>query len=506
MSACGLLLALLREANSDLAWMLYSAENLLGGMRQGIDILEVNPPLGIWLLTPAAGVAKLTGFSSWPFWVLMTSAICLGSLFVAFPVINGLVSERQRNVLILIAGLAFLVLPRLDYSEREHLALALSLPYAVAAARRMTGLEVSCRRAAAIGLLGGIGFGLKPHFLIPLFLIEASILFRIGRQSLVRTEFLTLAGFGLLYLIAVLFLVPDYLLMALRLSPLYSTYLNNGILGAAKIGGLPLLFLLGAAAALYQKAQNRDELTVVFILAFVGFLAGALLQGKGFSYHYVAAWGYGLLFVARGVQVTWSELNWLPSGVVVRLSLGIILFKVLTVTTDSIRELFDRSNPKYRFTPAYHQVLAAVRQNAGPEGTVAVLASNPAGPWPLVLDAEARWYSRYMSLWPLVAIYDRQLWSRPYRLLEPRPFAERTGFEREFSEEIVRDLRRTRPQVLLVLVPDPDHPGWGAARRIDYLKYFGSVPGFRDFMAGYREAGTVGTFTMWLPAPPGAGP
>jgi hypothetical protein len=293
--------------------------------------------------------------------------------------------------------------------------------------------------------------------------------------------------------------------MALRLSPYYGAYLNNGILGAAKIGGLPLLFLLGAAGAIYQRAGQKDGLVLVLIAAFIGFLAAALIQGKGFSYHYLAPWGYGLLFVTRGIQTTWNGLNWLPSGIMVRLSLAVILFKVVTVSGDAVRELFDRNNPEYRFTPDYHDLLATVRPH-GAGQSVAVLASNPAGPWPLVLDAQAHWFSRYMSLWPLVSIYDRQLWSQPSRVLEPRPFSERTGFEREFSEEIVRDLVRTRPQALLVLIPDPDYPGWGAARRIDYLEYFGSVPGFSEFIAGYHETGRAGHFTVWRPRQPDAGP
>jgi hypothetical protein len=47
-----------RPLNPDVAWYLNSAERVLGGERLYTDILEINPPLIVWLSVPIAWLSR----------------------------------------------------------------------------------------------------------------------------------------------------------------------------------------------------------------------------------------------------------------------------------------------------------------------------------------------------------------------------------------------------------------------------------------------------------------
>ena len=44
--------------NTDSGWLLVAARRLLDGDRLYVDIIEVNPPLIVWLLLPSAWVGR----------------------------------------------------------------------------------------------------------------------------------------------------------------------------------------------------------------------------------------------------------------------------------------------------------------------------------------------------------------------------------------------------------------------------------------------------------------
>ncbi len=63
-------------------------------------------------------------------------------------------------------------LPGQDFGEREHLLLALVVPYLLLAAARASGREIPAAAAVLIGLLAGAAFALKPHFVLLWLAIE----------------------------------------------------------------------------------------------------------------------------------------------------------------------------------------------------------------------------------------------------------------------------------------------------------------------------------------------
>ncbi len=498
----GLVPPLLREAHTDIAWPFYLAEQMLSGARQGADFLEVNPPLFLWLAVPPVLLERLSGLDAWQANVLLTALLAAVSLVLMHRILRLLVVDsRSRHTVLLTAGFAAFVLPRIDFSQREHLAYIAALPYVVLAAARLRRLAPSPAVAVLAGVLGGMGFSLKPHFLVAWLLLELLVLARLGRGAVKRIELGTLVGFGVLYLMAVVLFVPDYLPMAFRLRPWYERYLDNGLGGAAVRAGPILLLTVLIALAQRRAAHAEDPLDSCLSVTFLGFLAAAILQRKGFSYHYVAASSLGLILLVRGRQTLGPGQGLRPSSLLGRSGILLVVIVLARGSADAVRELANPEAGRYRTDPTYPLLLPVVKQLAGGQSLV-VLSANPLTGWPLTRDAGATWASRYMSFWPLQALYDEQLWDDPPRLVRPHPPDQRPPFEIRFVDEVVEDLERWRPRLIVVLEPDPAVLAWGGARRFDYLEYFGTDPRFAALFRGYRRVSTVGPYGLWLRAGP----
>jgi hypothetical protein len=274
-------------------------------------------------------------------------------------------------------------------------------------------------------------------------------------------------------------------------------YLNNGLTGGLGMGGWFPLLIAVMALAIRTTARQGDDLRTAFTLAFLGFFAAAALQQKGFSYHYLTAMGFGVLLLARAWQTRPPTISWYPSGILVRLGFLLLLMILFQKTSAALQDLSEPHHRRYRPDPEYGELLRTTKQLA--EGKpIMVLSTNPVHGWPLTLSADVMWASRYMHLWPMAAFYHEQLWRFPPRMVQPRPLEERSAAERRFHDEVIEDLERGSPRLLLVVTPDSSQWGLGGARRFDYLEYFGVDPRFQSFMKDYQELPRLGSYRLWL--------
>jgi hypothetical protein len=168
----GLLPQALSRTLPDIAFPLWAAERMQHGARLYVDILEINPPLFIWLDLPLVWLSRVTGLGSITWYRIATSLLLFASLAGCWWALKrGLGGEeveevKFRRVLWLAAAFALLLLPRLDWGEREHLSLALTLPYILLGIARARGRTVPRGGAALAGIAAGVGIALKPYFVL----------------------------------------------------------------------------------------------------------------------------------------------------------------------------------------------------------------------------------------------------------------------------------------------------------------------------------------------------
>jgi hypothetical protein len=168
-------------ARPDMAFLLYTAGRVLDGARLYVDVVEINPPLIVALNLPAVLLARALGVSDIAVLRLLLSMALLGSLaFSAWALRLALGVDRTGlRPLVLLLAFALFLAPGNDFGQREHLLVALALPYVLLAVARADGRPAAALPAFAAGLLAGIGLALKPHFLLVWVAIEGYAAWRL---------------------------------------------------------------------------------------------------------------------------------------------------------------------------------------------------------------------------------------------------------------------------------------------------------------------------------------
>jgi hypothetical protein len=472
--------------NHDVAWYLVAADRFLDGARLYRDIIEVNPPLAFYLAVPPVAAARLTGWE--PIDCLVVYVFLLIALSLA-TCDHLLKTQSDRSagyrVGVLFAALAALVLqPLALLGQREHFAVILSLPYLVLLTSRFVSSRCGTGEAFAVGVLAVFGFALKPYFLLVPIGLELYLVMQ--RRSLVtwlRPESLALgAGLGA-YALFVYLVHPEYPSVIVPFARLtYDAYeapflsvLLKPIIAAVLVG--TILYGLG------RRAPSVDRRSDVFIVAVAGFLAGYLIQQKGWGYHLYPALAMmwlalaSLLLQQMAIGPSWPQrASWILTAAWAG---GFILVAVL-------------GGPYRNGVP--DRMLPIVKRYA-PGGAIYAFTSHVWVGFPLVNEAHVRWASRFPSQWLLPgAVRPRSGGSN----LDPVRKARLERVAIYQAESVIEDLERWTPDLVVV----------DEQSRIDFLGYYLARPRFAALWRSYVHIGDVRalsrggprTFEVWCRA------
>jgi len=288
----------------DIAWLLYVAQQWLAGRQLYVDLIEVNPPMIVWILALPAALSAALGvaakFAAVPFFaacVLSSAGWCARLLRGYGPL------GAAPLPLFAATGTVLLVLPGPEFGQREHLLVAAALPYLCIFARSLDGGPTQPAGETIAGILAGVGCALKPQFLLAFVLLE--ILGRMRGLRLVRRMTISAALTLLLYVAAVLLFFPAYFTNAIPL--------GLALYGASDVGWLQLLsdsraVLLADAVAFMLWWSSRDKLRDRALpLTLAVFAAGAilvwLLEEKSWFYHRLPASIFTTLALVYWVSV-----------------------------------------------------------------------------------------------------------------------------------------------------------------------------------------------------------
>ena len=223
-----------------------------------MDVVEINPPLIVWLNMIAVALARALGMSAIVVYRLGVLAVLAarwlcppGCCAVSLP---GDAGSRRASAA---ARVRALPAAGRDYGEREHLVLALVLPYVFLVTARREGrpLPPSWRwhRAGA-----AMAFALKPHFL--LLWLGAEIWLRSDRtRRFDRPHPETVLIIGLLaaYGLSIILLTPEYLGLVRLLAGPYNRFLYEEMIPLLVTGPGALLALFALLAWLALRTEAR---------------------------------------------------------------------------------------------------------------------------------------------------------------------------------------------------------------------------------------------------------
>lgn len=286
--------------NCDSSWLILAARRLLRGGSYTRDFFETNPPMIIYLSIIPIAFEKLFSIN-----IMLSAKICIFllatfSLLICFYLVKRIFNAKDILLAILyMLGLviAYLVLPFWSFGERDHLLLMFAMPYLLAVVCQLKKDNLNIYIKLIVGLLAGIGFSLKPFFLLTPILVELYFVFATKRLlSWVRVEVITMLLLMMIYSVIVLIFQPDYLFVVIpyALRNYYSGPSTPLIYGIVNLG---LMFCILPILFYFIQYPNNPyrPLCTVLLITLIGFIFSFVAQRNFAFYQFFPAWAVGIL-------------------------------------------------------------------------------------------------------------------------------------------------------------------------------------------------------------------
>lgn len=489
----GLVVPLTQPANPDIAWLSYAAERYLSGATPYVDLIEINPPAILFFNLPAAWIASAFDVDGPIVYTLFVVVLALLSVASTVHLLWSRDDHFRARLIALLLLFVLFPVAGAHFGQREHVMLVLALPWLAAASERLVGREVPSRTATGVGLLAGVGFALKPHFLLVGAAVEGLLWVRRDRSGVVavRIENRIVAAMLVLYLLSVFALTPEYFDLVGALGQEYAGYLNAPI--ASHVMQPFMLVIVGGLLAwmLVFRAGARSPFAGVLVSATLAALVMAAVQMKGWAYHYYPALALSVLLAGFAAvadenggeaRVTWPKVG--------RWSALVVLALAGLLVSDSILEAVDERAPLAERTRA----VATRIESRCDSPRVVVFSPDAESAFPLVTRDGIRWGLSISSLWPLSAAYEQQVRERGD--VRWRPPGAATPAERFVASRVVTDLTLVAPDLILV-DRRASRRAFGP-RGFGYMAYFEREPELRTVLARYRSVGDWNGYRVWI--------
>jgi hypothetical protein len=378
------------------------------------------------------------------------------------------------------------------FGQREHIMLIAAVPYLLLSGLRADGGPSSRGLGFAIALCAGIGFALKPHFMIMPALIESYLIHRHGWSRQLRDIVpWTIGLVAVAHAIFAVLVTPEYFTFVLPLVLRYYTELGDvemiGMLLGSVLAPTILALVPLSAAALFML---RSRLGVVLALFAIGTVASAALQAKGWSYHSLPALSATLLLAAvviGGVLDRYLPLEKINQPM-----------PIAVITASLMMLVFYQSalfNPPFRNQRGFEDSVAVrlehVIEQYADNKRILVLSPGIYPHFPVFNYTGARNAMRFESLWLLQGIYaDCEEFAPLYNPIESMSIAEQFVFR-----AVAEDFARVRPS--LVIIDRVAGIPRCQARAFDYLEYFQRNPLFAKTFQAYTPLMDLERYTIY---------
>lgn len=494
--------------NSDVAWILYAAEQMLDGAALYSDLVDDRPPMLFWLSALPVMLARQTGATpilafnlTVVLLVGVASALIYRTYRLGWPEATAAV-PAYRLALVACFATAAVLYPGFDYGQRENWVFILISPYLFAAASAARGKRLSGGAAYAVGALLGVGLALKPSYLLVWLVVEIWLQRRQPTaRAWARPENRALLAVQLLAAAAVLVFAPDYWGMrevATAVSGADGAVGNSWLLARSAAGGVVLALAL--CWFVRDTAVDR-EVRSVWLVSVSVFLALALLEGRAWTGAFYPAGAGALLLLALLLlglverQQTLADVLRPRAAALPLLALLLLCGYGAVSAGLASFPVWGRGGPQRSLLT---ELIGAVEDH-GWRRPLYLMSSSTTPSFPLVNLTGARWSSRFCCLGVLPGFYsDEERASQPFPYRARDEMSER---ERYVVDSVVFDLQAS-PPTLLIVERRPDEWAFPSSG-FDYLDYFRRDPRFTDFLREYRPVKTVGPFRIYRRGAPG---
>jgi hypothetical protein len=492
-------LALYAEArvqlNGDAHWILTMAERMLGGQRLYRDIIEINPPLIVWLQLPLVWLARVLAVSPA---LLYRVAVFAGAILSAWATAR-ILSRAARPALLRwtppVVLAALLLVPAGAFGQREQIITMLLLPLVALTGLRLDGAEPSRRAAVASGVAAGVAIALKPFFVLAWVLPAAARAARLRRRRL-EDEDRAILLVGLAYVAAVLVAAPGFFGVVRTFGRAYAAFTPSHSIGYLLSNAATVWVLAAYVAWWVRRERGAGAGTgtgISLALALGGAFLAALLQAKGWTYHYVPAVSLSVLLGL--LALAGSGYGKVARTPVQRASRALAAFLLLLAWVPLAERTASRLAPRTGLeAPGVRQLASTVRREQGAR-TILVLDADMTSALPWIGEAGLTERSSFPFLWVPAVVYRTRWNGNPRVALRRR--AEMGRAEGAAFDAVVSDLVQHTPDLLVVETRKRNEELTGYPGGFDHLVYYGRDAGFAACFLEFRLTAVLDDYLIF---------
>ena len=469
---------LMLPANHDISWLVHLSGRVLGGEKLYTWIMESNPPFIVFFNFPAVVIAKVASLKNIYGYYLYVYLIIIISLLTVYKLSAttiGSLSLRSRQLFYLTLIFIIFSIPYRDFGQREHLAMVLILPYLFSVPARLNNAAISMPWLIIAGLFAGLGFALKPFFIIIWLAVEIYTFFNNSakRYNFPLNNLITLAIYISYIFYLVLFSNYDKMLSIIR-----HTYwaFDQPLKPFFDLGYfIPVIICLVVFCFKFPKPYQ--QMIAILQITTICFWLFAAIQQKWHYYHFYP--GLALAILLSGLALcllmdTAGETRFRKygeTGMIALLTGAMLFYSALQVG----KGYYYSRNAYF----ANHVALAKKYANKKP---VYALSTNLLHTFPLVNYSGAFWPYRIPSLWFFPGTMNAKHKKR--KIFFQGTYYNEKEFQEALANFIIAELEKTPPE-LLIVDDSPEKPGF-KGQKFDFIEYFSRYDRFKQLFDHYR--------------------
>jgi len=463
----------------DMGWLLQCLDRFLAGGTYRSDFFETNPPLSFLIYLPAyplytfLGIdAKLSVFMVFMAYILFSNYILYGLLKAG--------GFKSTDIAVIISAVLMAETwgSAIPYGSKDHLILIFMLPLSLYQYLYTLQKPISPIISSSSIIMGAIAISLKPHYgiITALFFIHRLYI----RKSLINifksSDFLGLLAGGLLYLILIMALAPEYIILLPEIIAVY------GIEEPYPISSRFHYALYGIVGFMLSVWLLSDESDKKLKYAVYGFtflslisLIPYIIQDKGWHYHAITILAYGMMamFIASyslSLKITRApDISiWVGCAVIGMLSFMYITGGKAGTLTDG----------QYKAQP----IVDVIDERSWNRVYATYDFQNLLTPLPYIIT-DLKNGSRFGQLWPMAGFLAK--------IKQTEDKDEREHLKEhmyEYVDMIVEDMKRYKPSVITIpMYKDPETGKPGKK----YYNFLMKHEGFNQAMQNYVYEDTV---------------
>lgn len=493
--------------NVDAQWILTAADRVLGGQRLYRDILEINPPLIVWLQLPIVWLAHLTGVAADVLLRLVMVLAALAAATASSTIIGrdsrgGAGRDTVWSFPVMVGVL--LLLPGGAFGQREQMITMLLLPYLATQANRLDHRPVRPRAAICAGVAAGLAVALKPHYVLVWLLVSGyRSAAALPRRFSLQPEDLSVICTGAAYILVVALAAPDFFALAQTYGAAYLAYTTMTRLQILGESAAIIWLVIAIVVWRVRRSGSDRGAGAVLALAGVGAAAAAIWQGKGWTYHFLPAVSFAVLLGALALRAVPSGAQRGGQAAARTAAAALLLVSWVPLMQSVLWQLTrGEAGPSPQASMEQRELEAAVGGQGGAR-SILVLSSDMTAAQPWVASSGLVSRNSFPCLWvPATAYHTR--WNGVPRVLPRRP-AEMTGAERAAFGTVVSDFTVHPPDLLVIESRAKNERFTGYPGGFDHLAYYGADPRFAACLRQYRQVAALSGFEMLRRAPMNTG-